>query len=705
MKHRIVWLVGTALGFASSSALACGEFFGTSVLERREHTLLTLWDASFALESSRLLASPEGLEWRTWHDDTGKPLAEEDHAEHLRRKTLTPEQRAAYTLRVEQGEASPSAALPATVAAYALGAHHYRNGEWQQAAGQFGTAAKGRSTPTDPWPLVAAYMVARSWLAHGDYDTAALAFDTVRTRAQRGEPDPLSLGARALSEAATAHQRAGRWVPAITLQMQQAALRVPGAAVSLRWRLEAAFRNDASLTQLLDDPVTRDAVILYALAFLPASADSSWRLPRHGLGWEAYWALGKDERAALPADLTADALMAAIERALENIRPEDVRGADRLAALLYRRGRYDAAHRIVETAQTPLSYWVRAKLALRDGDADRARDAYSHAILAFPDGEDWGNGSVSESWIARLPACQIQAEAAVLRLQRGDVVESLELFLRAGAIYWNDAAYVAERVLTLDELVGVVGRLPALKIARSVRTAAGPLDALETYERRGEIVDDPRAALSNVLARRLMRAGRFDEAIGHFTPASRAADARRYRDALARADSQTGTDKAQTLYDAAVIARRQGLNLLAFESSPDWAVHGGNYARPGNLEKLAGHVFSDDEMQYWKPQEDTDWIGEAERARVASHAEPSVPRFTYRLTAAELANRAADSLPRDSQAFAAVLCHATRWLLAREPALARTYYHRYRQEGRAQPWAGDFGKTCPAPDWAAAGSA
>ena len=325
------------------------------------------------------------------------------------------------------------------------------------------------------------------------------------------------LAARALSEAATAHQRAGQWVEAIRLQMQQAALKVPGAEVSLRWRIEAALRNEESMTALLADDVTRDAVILYALAYLPSASKDGWRISRHGLPWSQYRNLSDAERAALPEDLTSESFMAAIEHALKSVSPADVRGADRLAALLYRQGQYDAATPFAEASQSPLSAWVRAKLALRRGDRDAARDWYAKAIAAFPIAEDWGTETHDSSYAARIPNCRIKAEAAILTLHRGDAVESLELFLRAGAIYWHDAAYLAERVLTLDELTGLVERLPQLDVARSVRAKEnqGPLKDLELAARRGEMVDDPRSAMSNLLARRLMRAERYDEAVGN----------------------------------------------------------------------------------------------------------------------------------------------------------------------------------------------
>jgi hypothetical protein len=701
MLKRMSLAVGIALGLTSGHAIACGEFFGTSILENRQIALTTLWDASFALEAARLIPPPAQLSWTNLTDAKGEVISPDAQSAHLRERLLSAKQQADYARVLVEGAVASASSLPKPLTQYALGAHHYAATQWREALAHFQAASEGSATRENPWPLMAAYMVGRSQMHLAQNDQAVTAFDAVRTRSRQGEADPLSLGAQSLSEAATAHQRAGQWVDAIRLQMAQAALNVPGADVSLKWRIEAALRKDDSLAAVLADPVARDAVILYALAHLPTHGNDYWTLARHGLSWDDYNHLSDAERTALPQDLTSEQFMAAIERALKGVKPGEVRGADRLAALLYRQGQYDAARPFAEAASTPLSQWVQAKLALRRGDRDDARELYGKAMAAFPLAEDWGSEVHDSSYAARIPACRVKAEAAVLSLHRGDAVESLELFLRAGAVYWHDAAYLAERVLSIDELAGLVDRLAHIDIAPSLRANEdmGSLDDLELNARRGELVDNPRAAMANLLARRLMRAERYDEAVSRFANPTTRKKAEQYRDLLTQATKQSGTQRAKTMFEAATMARYEGINLLAFESSPDWAMHRGQYARPSNLEKIAGYVFPEDEESFWTPGEDKAWIADTERQRVSRNNAQSTPRFTYRLTAAELANRAADDLPRDSQAFGAVLCHATRWLLAREPELARKFYRRYREEADRTPQITDFGESCKNPEW------
>jgi hypothetical protein len=79
-------------------------------------------------------------------------------------------------------------------------------------------------------------------------------------------------------------------------------------------------------------------------------------------------------------------------------------------------------------------------------------------------------------------------------------------------------------------------------------------------------------------------------------------------------------------------------------------------------------------------------------------------RFHYRYIAVDEASAAADLLPPRSQAFAAVLCRATGWMLQTpgENARALSLYHRYLKQGPHVPWATHFGRNCPEPDFAGA---
>ena len=96
------------------------------------------------------------------------------------------------------------------------------------------------------------------------------------------------------------------------------------------------------------------------------------------------------------------------------------------------------------------------------------------------------------------------------------------------------------------------------------------------------------------------------------------------------------------------------------------------------------------------------WITATEVARrEASRARP-YQRYHYRWVAADLAEQAANLVPARSQAFAATLCHASRWLRNDDVPTSQAYYQRYLRQGPYVPWATGFGMECPEPDFTAA---
>ena len=133
--------------------------------------------------------------------------------------------------------------------------------------------------------------------------------------------------------------------------------------------------------------------------------------------------------------------------------PEPGPDLDRLAALAYQGGRYDLAEKLSETTNRPLGLWVRAKLALRRGDrADAVKD-WMAALTAA--GQDGPAASLDQDAKTRL-----RGEVAVMRLSEGEYRNSLQLLFPVAETYWGDVIYIAERVLTVDELKAFVDGLP-----------------------------------------------------------------------------------------------------------------------------------------------------------------------------------------------------------------------------------------------------
>jgi hypothetical protein len=193
-----------------------------------------------------------------------------------------------------------------------------------------------------------------------------------------------------------------------------------------------------------------------------------------------------------------------------------------------------------------------------------------------------------------------------------------------------------------------------------------------------------------------MRDGRYDEAVEFFDRPAKdqrdtAADARAFAVAVRRGrDAFWATDRARGGWAAAVLLRTQGLELTGTETAPDHAAVDGEfpygYGPPGpppgpEWDRISVH---DESVRY-----------------DASRPRPDL-RFHYRYLAAEWALAAADELPPRSQAFAAILCQASAWMIqSHADERAWAIYQRYVQRGAVVPFATHFGQGCPEPDFGA----
>ncbi|MCY1173495.1 hypothetical protein D9M73_136570 [compost metagenome] len=188
------------------------------------------------------------------------------------------------------------------------------------------------------------------------------------------------------------------------------------------------------------------------------------------------------------------------------------------------------------------------------------------------------------------------------------------------------------------------------------------------------------ASLRNLLGRRLLREGHYEQASAYFDNDGLRHKAKLYGEQRLAADSAWWpTRRAAALFNAAWTAREWGMDILGYEMAPDYATFGGNYILE-NTELKVGPLVAEDEV----------------KRQQASAAQPD-QRYHYRFVATALASKAADNLPHTSQAFAAVLCEASGWNSSLEEQSA--IYQRYVKEGPYVEWAADFGHQCPYPDF------
>jgi hypothetical protein len=646
-------LLCLSLSLPLGSALACGPDFPMRLLDNRGQSLAELPEGNFSFEVSRLGHAINGLKNVTAgadYSDEPDSVALRDQAEQVglsaEQQVLVKHLRSLTDARQVETE---GAQLPPELRWYLAGAVAFGAGDSALAASYFkkvlALPAEQRATRST-W---AAYSLGRALFAmSAEADAApdlleqsAKAFEQTRQLSIDGFSDPLELGVASLGEEARVVRTAGDWNRAIELYATQ---NLHGSAVGY-----------TSLKLLMADLMTLpEDQVAELLKGQPVQ-----QLVTASLISRLGWSFGDQ-----PA--TEQKMI----KLLQNSTRGSLDNADRLAAMNYQQGDYASAKAFLEHAgDGGLAWWLRAKLAVRDGDKTAAAAAYAKAAQAFPQNESWGDRRTPDyDYESLQPKCRVEGESAILALQRGDYLQAFDQLYRSQSIYWFDAASVAERVLTLEELKQYVDtQVPA----------PPPL----TQQERDNYVPLPVAAsLRNLLGRRLLREGHYEQALAYFDNDGLRHKARLYGEQRQAADSAWWpTRRAAALFNAAWTAREWGMDILGYEMAPDYATLGGNFILE-NAELKVGPLVAEDEV----------------KRQQASAAQPD-QRYHYRFVATALASKAADNLPHTSQAFAAVLCEASGWnsSLAEQSAI----YQRYVKEGPYVEWAADFGHQCPYPDF------
>jgi len=355
---------------------------------------------------------------------------------------------------------------------------------------------------------------------------------------------------------------------------------------------------------------------------------------------------------------------------------EGVGFAELIAWICYQNGRYDLAERWCKAAAPGSleAMWVRAKLLLRAGEIEAATQlmrahlaalAADDAVRVFVPWGDYDLGERPESWgDTRIDIARGELGRLLLATQRYQ--DALDMMLAAG--HWQDAAYIAERVLTVDELAAYIKRGFPAKATDEGDTPASQ-------------------SLANLLARRLMRAGRYDEAIEAFDPGSRGTDspktlatlASEFKTSLAlgRDLGQPAQARAAALWSAACIARKHGLELLGAEGAPDFVIWDGGFEDADSPFDPISRLFDENLVEQPGPVEPSpqhimpsaDEVGRF----IASACTPAL-RFHYRYTAADLGWEAAALMPDGDDATAQVLCRAGSWIKVTSPQRADRFY-------------------------------
>jgi hypothetical protein len=236
-------------------------------------------------------------------------------------------------------------------------------------------------------------------------------------------------------------------------------------------------------------------------------------------------------------------------------------------------------------------------------------------------------------------------------------VQALDTFLKGHL--WNDAAFIAERVLTTNELKQYVDAQP------------------KTEPKEGE---DYNAKLRYLLGRRLVREDRYVEAGLYLSPPYDKV-LEKYAKALKDGANEKlpKTERAHAWFTAAWLARYDGMELMGTEMAPDAFAESGEFETPDIAKQRRSGVYqtvsydkSGEEKKKNMPVVLKASPKEIQRL-TANKINPDI-RFHYRMIAGALAIKAAGLLPNDSNELADILNQAGLWVKDRDEKTGNRYY-------------------------------
>lgn len=486
----------------------------------------------------------------------------------------------------------------------------------------------------------AAFMLGKSFEEENP-DKAIQHFKQVRELSARGFADSVGLAAASLGLEARVEFKRRNLKRAVQLYLEQFATGDTSALDSLRIVASSALSSErsTSLEHLAADAKAQRVITAYLIS---------------------------RRASALDLRRTQDDAVKRWLEAVEAANVLDVNSTEQLALAAYQAGEMDQAQRWINRSQSsPVSQWLQAKLLLRSGKVEQAAGLLAKVIRRFPF-EPPGTNSpatfadnlsveINPEYRDRITSGrQAFGELGVLRLARREYAQALDSLLRSG--YWMDAAFVAERVLSADELKAYVDRSwPNVPNDERQEPAAN-----ENEETHPAML---RQKVRYLLARRLMRLNRAEEAGDYFPPQWQLQFGALMQSLRNGWDeTQASEQRARSLFTAAIIARTNGLELYGTEVGPDWRIHGGNFA-----EGVTAQGRTNESFQILSASTD-------ELRRSATHHPEPEKRFHYRYQAASLAWEAAKLLPDNSDETARVLCTAGSWLKRRDPKTADFFY-------------------------------
>jgi len=389
-------------------------------------------------------------------------------------------------------------------------------------------------------------------------------FEQVCALAKNGFADSSGLAVASIGEEARIYLRQKNYERALELYLAQFAAGDGGAVESLRFTAARAVAETnstpAQLKALALNARTRRVITAYLISRNPY-------VDRHAAE-------------TIPEAKQFFNRTTAWLAAVESAKVKDVESASQFALAAYQAAEMGFAQRWISRAgDEPVAQWLQAKLFLRAGKIAEAAKLLANLSRTFPQELRGTNApasfaqnlsvTINEAWDETIPTGrQAFGELGVLHLARREYAEALDALLRSG--YWMDAAYVAERVLTTEELKNYVDRAWPAITGQDGTEIKSDFPSGQPFK--------PRAEIRCLLARRLARETGRRDAQSYFPTNYAAAYGRLlFNLGNGRDEKLPAESRAKFLFAAAVMLRTNGMELFGTELEPDWAIYGGGY--------------------------------------------------------------------------------------------------------------------------------
>lgn len=513
----------------------------------------------------------------------------------------------------------------------------------------------------------AAYMLGKVALGEKNYEEAVRRFQETRQLAKDGFTDGLGLAADSYGWEALAEMESGHASKSARLYLAQLSLGDVSAVVSLKFLVpdrESSLYSSDDAVKVSPVVGTAYGVETTVEALAKAAADPVLRrlVTAHilAVGVDTTW--DNDAGISKPDPARQARWLAAVAKAGVKSTPD----AEYLGWVAYSMGKYEDAGRWLKLSEgtSPAARWLKAKLARRAGDLKQAASLMADVVRDLSEDESLENTLGDDSY-PMPPSRSASCDLGMIQLTRGDYIAALDSFLAVDM--WDDAAYVAERVLTTKELLAYV--------AEHFPEVPKPKDP-DNYTEEEAKRHDEATRIRSLLGRRLMREDRYAEA-RPFLPETQWPNHDRYVAALKVASNEKGAkqERARAFFTAAWVARYHGMELMGTEGGPDSSSTDGDFISPNTaMERLTGQK---QKIGYSDEDEEADFkpgpaglvvaVSPDEKKRLSSTKLNPEKRFHYRHVAAGLAWKAAGLLPDQSEITADVLNTAGGWLKGRYP--------------------------------------